>query len=895
MKRSDEGETESNVTLQPTPSESTITTTTIITPSSPTEQQPPSSTPTTTFTPLNYNPKVHSAVLWLVFTTEFFAFSLTSLLVPFFRNYAEIHFPTASKGEIFDVFSINPLVALLFTPITGYLCNRFGRKTIYFLGLILLATGCSVFGYAANIIQIFFGGVIMGLGSTCLGISGLALILQVSNNLERDAGWEEIICGLGYFLGPAVGGVLYEQFGFSSLYLTYTIIFGLEIIFFPLVAYHVPNSITDEKKKPKGQQRDNTNGKANEKKIRIGMDEQDTDTDIDVDEEEEEKDEKRYYRGSKDNKNDDDNHEENLLTTPLLTKHFSQKPNDDDDDDDDDKNTNNNKKTLKEKDVEEKLSLKSLLDRTVVFTAPVIGLAYFSLAFIDPIASKHFEQSLGLGEQGVGFMCMIPSGAYILTSSICFEIIKVLGHKMTMVYGLFMIGMGYFLMGPFPPLITFFTKVGLNFQGNPEHDPVWLTWTFQVLGFTLFGVGISFMYIPAIPMMKAVLMAKLKSKLKRRREIEEQKQNMSKLESMESGEKIGINIDTVIDSTNTCIINDNPNTTVTTMTTKKNIKEEEKEDIEKENEKEENLMSAKEVAFIDDSLSSIFFFFVNFGQFIGPLLCGPAINSVPQVDEMGCIDTGEEEKDCKSGYPWTASIAAFVMFFISLIFYFCVPSLQKTLLDLSNASTKIKVEKGKGEGWYESFGDDGKKKEEKKQNIITKKDYMLLVDDPPSKGDLSTEAERERGTFLPNPLSFLEKIKAKNEEEQHFKNSSSTPLGSPHFHTPSSSSPRRGSSPFLQSSYYVTRTLSTSTPPREEKVKGGEREQRSNSYDMTLHQNHYSIPHTLNIPESLGTFGNFSKGKSSPFQYHDNPVVVQTECQHSAILQHGQETKKKEG
>ena len=190
---------ETSTLILPSTSDTTSATTPIPSTDRSTNKNENKSKNTTSFTPINYNPKVHSSVLWLVFTTEFFAFSLTSLLVPFFPNYAEANFD-ASQAVIGYVFAINPLVALLFTPITGYLCNRFGRKSIYFVGLGLLATGCIVFGFSKDIIQIFLGGVIIGMGSTCLGISGLALILQVSNNLERDAGWEEIICGLGYVL-----------------------------------------------------------------------------------------------------------------------------------------------------------------------------------------------------------------------------------------------------------------------------------------------------------------------------------------------------------------------------------------------------------------------------------------------------------------------------------------------------------------------------------------------------------------------------------------------------------------------------------------------------------------------------------------------------------------------
>merc|ERR1711871_1364803 len=154
-------------------------------------------------------------------------------------------------------------------------------------------------------------------------------------------------------------------------------------------------------------------------------------------------------------------------------------------------------------------------------------------------------------------------------------------------------------------------------------------------------------------MMKAVLMAKLQSKGGGKRQ-----ESLSKLEGMERGEAM-VNGSHTIEATTTktaaptCSTPPYESSLSTSTNTTSGVQD--------QSEKQETAMNAQEVAFIDDSLSSIFFFFVNAGQLLGPLLCGPATNNVPQVDEMGCNTNSTE---CQSGYPWTASIAAFVMFCI---------------------------------------------------------------------------------------------------------------------------------------------------------------------------------------------------------------------------------------
>ena len=250
---------------------------------------------------------------------------------------------------------------------------------------------------------------------------------------------------------------------------------------------------------------------------------------------------------------------------------------------------------------------------------------------------------------------------------------------------------------------------------------------------------------------------------------------------------------------------------------------------------------------------------MNAGQFLGPLLCGPATNNVPQVNEMGCTPSSDDSDDCISGYPWTSSIAAFVMFCISLIFYLFVPSLQKTLDLVKQKFDRVK-------GIYDA---------KMKKDPITKKDYVLLVDSP----DEAFSDEEDHQNKSQSKYNYAKQGKKNGD--------SSTPSGSPVFHTPSSSPSRTGllddvkmNDPCLNSSYYVTRTLSNCSP-KEERVSRRDIDRRSNSYDMTLHQNHFNIPHTLNIPESLGTYGNFSKGKSSPFHYHyeGNTSLVQSQVQ----------------
>ena len=59
----------------------------------------------------------------------------------------------------------------------------------------------------------------MGVGSQAANASSIALVMEVSERLQEDMGSIEFVWGLGYMLGPPLGGVAYRYAGFSLAHL----------------------------------------------------------------------------------------------------------------------------------------------------------------------------------------------------------------------------------------------------------------------------------------------------------------------------------------------------------------------------------------------------------------------------------------------------------------------------------------------------------------------------------------------------------------------------------------------------------------------------------------------------------------------------------------------------
>ncbi len=135
----------------------------------------------------------------------------------------------------------------LFAPIMGGLSDKFGRKPIlvgslfgFFLDYLLLA-------FAPNILWLFIGRTIAGMLGASYSV-GTAYIADISNseNKARNFGLIGAAFGLGFIIGPVIGGVLGEYgsrvpfFAAAGVSLL-NCLFGL---------FLVPESLSKENRRP---------------------------------------------------------------------------------------------------------------------------------------------------------------------------------------------------------------------------------------------------------------------------------------------------------------------------------------------------------------------------------------------------------------------------------------------------------------------------------------------------------------------------------------------------------------------------------------------------------------------------------------------------------------------
>ncbi|MEA2167556.1 MAG: hypothetical protein QOF76_856 [Solirubrobacteraceae bacterium] len=120
---------------------------------------------------------------------------------------------------VIDAYTV-PLAAVVLTA--GALADRFGRRRLFIAGLVVFTAASAVCGAASGIGMLVAARAVQGLGAAILFATGLALISQVTpdkeSRLKALAAFGASI-GASFAIGPFVGGVLVESFGWRAIFL----------------------------------------------------------------------------------------------------------------------------------------------------------------------------------------------------------------------------------------------------------------------------------------------------------------------------------------------------------------------------------------------------------------------------------------------------------------------------------------------------------------------------------------------------------------------------------------------------------------------------------------------------------------------------------------------------
>ena len=140
----------------------------------------------------------------LTILIDFTGFGLVIPLLPFWAERLG-----ANALEVGLIITIYALAQLLFTPVLGTLSDRYGRRPVIVVSLVIESLSLVLTALAGSLPLLFLARFIGGLGASNIG-SAQAVVSDVTSAKDRAKGMGMIgaAIGLGFVIGPAVGGVL---------------------------------------------------------------------------------------------------------------------------------------------------------------------------------------------------------------------------------------------------------------------------------------------------------------------------------------------------------------------------------------------------------------------------------------------------------------------------------------------------------------------------------------------------------------------------------------------------------------------------------------------------------------------------------------------------------------
>ncbi len=147
--------------------------------------------------------------LAIVFLTVFIDLLGFGIVLPLIPYYAEGY--RASPFAIGLLMSSYSFMQFLFTPIWGRLSDHYGRRPPILMSLAGSCVGFLIFGMAQTLTLLFIGRMVAGIAGAIIPTTN-AYISDVTAPEERAKGMGLIgaAFGLGFILGPTVGGLLVE-------------------------------------------------------------------------------------------------------------------------------------------------------------------------------------------------------------------------------------------------------------------------------------------------------------------------------------------------------------------------------------------------------------------------------------------------------------------------------------------------------------------------------------------------------------------------------------------------------------------------------------------------------------------------------------------------------------
>lgn len=147
----------------------------------------------------------------------------------------------ANPAQIGLILTLYAVAQFLFTPLIGSLSDRWGRKPIIVVSLVIEAASFALTALAGTLPVLLAARFIGGLGAANIG-SAQAVVADVTppEGRARGMGLIGAAIGMGFVIGPAIGGIL--SGGANTAALPFWVAMGIALVNAALVLAFLPET-----------------------------------------------------------------------------------------------------------------------------------------------------------------------------------------------------------------------------------------------------------------------------------------------------------------------------------------------------------------------------------------------------------------------------------------------------------------------------------------------------------------------------------------------------------------------------------------------------------------------------------------------------------------------------
>lgn len=154
--------------------------------------------------------KNNNMTLFILLGNLFIAFLGIGLIIPILPTIMnEFGISGVVVGYLTAAFALSQLI---FSPFAGKAADKFGRKIMIVIGLIIFAFSELLFGLGTHVETLFISRILGGISGAFIMPAVTAYIADITTNAERPKalGFMSAAINIGFIIGPGIGGFLAE-------------------------------------------------------------------------------------------------------------------------------------------------------------------------------------------------------------------------------------------------------------------------------------------------------------------------------------------------------------------------------------------------------------------------------------------------------------------------------------------------------------------------------------------------------------------------------------------------------------------------------------------------------------------------------------------------------------